>query len=109
MATAKVHKRKANHNYKEGSYFVRTVGWLLRGYITRKHITTVAMHIKRSISWMATAKVHKRKANHNKCNAFACFVWVGWLLRRYINGKPITTQNEASDTRKTLDGYCEGT
>ena len=58
---------------------------------------------------MATAKVHKREANHNGCVNDTLYLSVGWLLRKYINGKPITTEELASIYLKVLDGYCEGT
>ena len=58
---------------------------------------------------MATAKVHKRKANHNVYREFKKLEDVGWLLRRYINGKPITTQMTNFYEMLKLDGYCEGT
>ena len=58
---------------------------------------------------MATAKVHKRKANHNRVYWIASSYGIGWLLRRYINGKPITTALDHDNLNAELDGYCEGT
>ena len=58
---------------------------------------------------MAIAKIHKREANHNSFKRGFSQVKVGWLLRRYINGKPITTRVSDDKELVVLDGYCEDT
>ena len=61
------------------------------------------------MGWIATAKVHKRGANHNAFMQVEAGILVGLLLRRYINGEPITTRIVVSRDLLVLDCYCEGT
>ena len=82
---------------------------LLRRYINGKPITTAIDTLAIGISWIATAKVHKREANHNKSSERSVTIIVGLLLRRYINGKPITTLLVLRIKAVELDCYCEGT
>lgn len=93
MATAKVHKREANHNTYLCSVKGDEVGSLLRRYINGEPIATTLLVPSLCSRWIATAKVHRREANHDQPAYGISTVGRGsWIAAKRVHKrKPITT------------------